>query len=242
MERMREKAKDQHAREVSASNFIRVDNGRMMMGETELPEEFEVIILDFAHTRAYYSESFDPKNLAPPECFSLAMAQTDLVPHETSPNKKAESCLECELSAWVGSTPPDCGKRRSLAIIDNNPENDEIYRFTVSPAGLKAWKKYANPFLSQDISLCAVRTIMSADVDPDRLGLGSGKVAKYEMAGYVEDAGLIEKIERLMGGAEKELLTPPDVSGARKPSASKKVSSKKKASKKVNRPVRRAKV
>jgi len=237
--RMREKVGNQKAREVAASNYIRVDNGRLMHGETELPSEFEAVILDFGHFRGLYEEDFDPKNPSPPSCFALNMDQTQLAPHDTVPDKKADSCAECEYGAWVGSTPPDCSERRILALVDNDPENDEIYKFAVSPAGLKAWKKYVTPFINQDLRTCFLKTIISVDIDPDRLGNASGKVAAFDFGGYIEGA-LAEKVERLYDGAEQVILAPPEVARGERP-GKKKVTTKK-AVKKVRQPVRRAKV
>jgi hypothetical protein len=141
------------------------------IGETQLPDPLEVIVVADAHLNVWYPEAYDPDSPAPPGCFALAPAlelneegkgkegtgESAMHAHPTSPLMQGgihdHDCATCEMnqfgSAEVGRGKA-CGNQRQLAVVmATDPalkgDSKEMPAWAIlglSPTALSPWGKF----------------------------------------------------------------------------------------------------
>lgn len=147
------------AREVAAAERPSVSNisaraGVLSYQGTPIPgNKLPVIVVATAYENQYFPSSFDPNKTEAPTCFALSIDGLDMVPHENSREKQADSCAECPMFKW-GSDPKGgkgkaCKSKRRLVLIPANALEDgvekaEMAQLTLPVTSVKNWGNYVN--------------------------------------------------------------------------------------------------
>lgn len=220
---------------------IRFNKGTLEMGEEDLGDELDVIIVDTVFENAYYETSFDPNNPANPNCFAIAEEEAALSPHPNSLSPQAGSCEDCWASKF-GSADKGrgkaCGNKRRLAILPgdavDNPAAADPAFMKMSSTTIKNYKKYVNMLSGMyKIPLIAVVTRLSVVQEENYF------VLEFDAVQVIDDEetvrALIERRELL----HEQLMAPyedNDVGDnpAPKPRGKKKAAARKKIAAKVS--------
>ncbi len=122
-------------------------------GSTET--EIEGIVLDFVAHNRYYTSSYNPNSIVPPECFALGLEPTGLIASDNSPEKQCASCAACWANQFGSAQGGKgkgkaCSNTRILALVippkdmavDDDLSELPIYTLSVSPTALKAFDGY----------------------------------------------------------------------------------------------------
>ena len=110
-------------------------------------KELNVLIL-FAHPcRTWFRKLGDTM----PTCKSMdAITSTD-----------GKDCLTCEHAIWKEGKSPECKEGRHLLVIDTQAEDKTPFMVSLSPSGIKPFKKYYQMMARQKVALYAVITNLS---------------------------------------------------------------------------------
>ena len=231
--RMAEAAAQQSQLEQAGSgNIISTRGGKFSYQGTTIGRTMDVVILGFSHTRAWYDSDFDPDGLQSPACFAVSLDGNEEEPHETSPNRQADVCSECDFDVWGSSDRGDgkaCRQHRRLVVMSwqEQLEESDIAQVSVPPASLKNWKGYIRKVQKQLHRPCyGVATRLSFDEDAEY------PVMEFELIEQINNPTDMETIFIAAEGEEVAdmLIAPMDVSNYEEPQPKKR--SKKRASKK----------
>ena len=131
-------------------NGLRVQGSNFFLGEDNLGEEINAVILEAVYEHRWFEGEYDPDVIAPPDCFALGLDQEELEPHDKSQNKQAETCGECEFNRFGSGRggAKACQNRVRLSLLPADNANDkdideaEVFTLFVPPTSLKAVKEY----------------------------------------------------------------------------------------------------
>ena len=207
-------------------------NGQFKFQGGDLGDEMDIVIVAHIFTNKYFDTPYDADNPTPPACFAIGTVQENLAPHDSSPDKQAEACADCWANEWATGVGRGkaCGNRYRLAIVhaDVLASTQDIVFMEVPPTSLAEFNKYVNKLnKAAEVPSWAVVTKVYFDEHKDQQAL------KFELVEMVSD-DLLGDCMALNEVGLKELMTPPDVSGYKKPTGRKKAA-KKKAGKKTSR-------
>ncbi len=234
----KETAQKQAQELLGGGDFIRALKGKFLIGEEELGEEITAIILGFAHEKTYYKAPYDPSDFVLPDCYAVSMHEKDLLPHEKVLEPQSDTCGSCDLKNWHDEEKPECSARRRLLLIEHDcdRQNPTIYKMSVSPSGLKAWRQYPN-FVEKEtgLQLRGVITTISWNYE-DKTIHGDPKL-KFDLVSEIDDPALFALSVELYAKHKSELLEPIQAIGSgdlvNKKAEGKKVGGKKVGGKKV---------
>jgi hypothetical protein len=153
-EKLAEEAQQVAKMERPPLSTISLRSGMMAYQDNPIPgNKLRCIIVASAFENAHYSETFDPNNFRPPDCFALSLDGVDMAPHEKSHNPYSDMCVTCPNFKW-GSDPKGgrgkaCKAKRRLALIPENALQEgilkaEIALLTVPVTSVKNWGNYVN--------------------------------------------------------------------------------------------------
>ena len=153
----------------SGVSTIRLKNRHFVFPDEELvPNELEVIVLDWALFNSYYKSEFVQGQTAFPDCFAVGQRAVDMVPSKNSPEiqNDGDPCATCwanQFGSGKGNGKA-CQNRINLAVLlyDEGSEGD-LYKISVSPTGIKGWKEYVGKLASKGRAPADVVTLLSFD-------------------------------------------------------------------------------
>lgn len=126
-----------------SGNAIRVtqDKQFILPDGTKTPGPLELVIVDFTSKNAFYEGSFDPKNIAPPACFSIGSDIRKMVPSKNAPVPQSADCGSCPMnqfgSAGAGKA---CKNSRVLAVLPPDADADTpMWTLATSPTANKGF-------------------------------------------------------------------------------------------------------
>lgn len=113
---------------------------------TKTPGPLELVIVDFTTKNAFYEGAYDPKNIAPPACFSIGNDIKTMVPSKNSPAAQASDCASCPMnqfgSAGDGKA---CKNSRVLAVLPPDADEDTpLWTLATSPTANKGFDGYVS--------------------------------------------------------------------------------------------------
>jgi hypothetical protein len=131
------------------------------VGETDLPDPLQVIVVADALQNIYYDTDYDPSVKHPPACFAVGEAVEGgdalLHAHPTSPNIQGgandHDCATCEMNRYGTAERGKgkaCANTRQLAVVMaddpalEGPGELKWAQLQISPAGLPAWGKFVS--------------------------------------------------------------------------------------------------
>ena len=135
-------------------SFISLQGGIMTYQDQSIPDnQLECVVVAVSFARTCFMRPYDPEDKDPPECFSNALDQADLVPHENVVAPFAAVCNEkaCEWAVFgtaLQGKGPRCKTRRKMVVMPVSALDDaadaELAVMTVPPTSGKNWSAYAN--------------------------------------------------------------------------------------------------
>lgn len=161
-------------------SFISTRGGRFTFQDAELPTPLRVVILGSLRENNYYEGDFDPDNPQSPVCFSVAdpnlpasEQEGAMVPHETAPDKQAETCDSCPMNRF-GSAERGRGKackntvRLAVVSADNLDDvaNNEPALMRLPVTSIKGFKGYVDK-LSKVLNRPPFGVLTDLDTEPD---------------------------------------------------------------------------
>jgi len=212
-EKMRAMAKTQAESIKSDSHFMSVKNKLFSMGGITIGPTINVAIVLGIKENSFYDRQYDPNNTTPPGCFAIEDAEGNMIPHESSPNKQAESCEECYLnefgSAVIGRGKA-CKNTYKLALVaysDNDLiDENEIAVLSLPPTSIKNYTSYVRQITSQmDLPTMAVVTSLSFDMTQQH------PVVQFKFVKTIDDQENLAKLIGIYDKANETLHEPYDV-------------------------------
>jgi hypothetical protein len=173
----------------------------------EVPE-IEAIVVDFVAANYYYPTAYDSNSIVPPDCFSIGLEPSSLIPSDNSPDKQCNACAGCWAnqfkSAGKGKA---CSNTRLLALLTTDADVESpIYTLKVSPTALKSFDGHVGQVMrSFNAPIRAVVTRIGFSPDSEYATL------RFSTVGPVDKDLLILAQSRLAEARER-LQTEPDVS------------------------------
>ena len=156
-----------------SGNSIRVtqDKQFILPDGTKTPGPLELVIVDFTSKNAFYEGAFDPKNIAPPACFSLGTDIKKMVPSKNAPVPQSADCGSCPMnqfgSAGAGKA---CKNSRMLAVLPPDAdENTPMWTLSTSPTANKGFDGFVTSVARVHFARHAEAKEMLA-VEPDVSG------------------------------------------------------------------------
>lgn len=154
LERLAAMAKEASKQEasVASGSFISVKGGKLsFQGNTIKSNELSVVVADSILENCYYPGRYDPENPAPPVCYAFGRDDEDMVPHENSSDKQAESCKDCPQNKFKtadNGKGKACKNIRRLALLPAEPRgaetlsSAEVAYMKVPVTSVKGWASY----------------------------------------------------------------------------------------------------
>lgn len=155
----------------ASGNFVLPDGAN-------LGSEIQIVIVDFASRKAFYSQQFDRNNPTPPDCYAISPpaskggAIATMAPDDPAlPAKQHDDCANCPLNQWGsgnGGTGKACREFRDLAVLVVDPENPDahnapdapIYLLSVPPTSLKAFDGFV-PLVARSLAGPPIKAIVT---------------------------------------------------------------------------------
>jgi hypothetical protein len=181
---------------------------------TETPGPFEAVIVDYNVHRKFYSGTYDPNNIVPPECFAISDKPKGMTPSDNSPVKQdgGKGCDLCPQNQWGSARTGGgkaCKETRKLAILPpaedgENVNETPLWTLETSPTALKPFDAYVNGVAKTfQVPPVGVVTQFSFDANSDYPSV------RFEHP--QPNPALAEHFAR-QGEAQDILKTEPDVS------------------------------
>lgn len=111
------------ANERGLNNSIRFQQAQIYVGEARVGNSMSVYVLDSIHLNTYYSGAYDPKVVAPPDCYAFfrgAEAST-ASPIEGCENPQSDMCTGCPQNEYGtarnGRPGKACSNTRRIAVL-----------------------------------------------------------------------------------------------------------------------------
>jgi len=164
-EELAREAKEVAKLERPSSSHISLKSGLLSYQGQPVPNnKLQVIILDVAYERNYYTGRYDPANVRSPVCFAIHHLDAQRVPHEDSVERQNDDCDTCQWNKW-GTAVRDgmktrgkaCQERRRFILIPahakENLEPDSILSAEVATlktpvTSVKLWGQYVTTLAS----------------------------------------------------------------------------------------------
>lgn len=192
-----------------SGNAIRVtqDKQFQLPDGTKTPGPLELVIIDFVSKNAFYEGSYDPKNIAPPACFSIGSVPIKMVPSANAPEPQSDTCATCPMnqfgSAGAGKA---CKNSRVLAVLPPDADaNTPIWTLTTSPTAIKNFDGYVSG-VARTFQMPPISVITTVSFDENET------YAKLVFSNPVPNPNLEAHFDR-QAEAKDILAAEPDVSG-----------------------------
>lgn len=107
----------------------------------EVASDVSMVVLAAVMTRSYFKDPYKPGVEQSPTCFAVGKAG---IPSKNSLQIMAADCASCPLSAWDGSTPPQCKERRKLVgvRVEKGQMIPKLSSLNVPPTSVNGTKKH----------------------------------------------------------------------------------------------------
>ena len=192
-----------------SGNSIRVtqDKKFILPDGTTTPGPLELVIVDFTSKNALYEVAFDPKNIAPPACFSLGTDIKKMVPSKNAPVPQSADCGSCPMnqfgSAGAGKA---CKNSRMLAVLPPDAdENTPMWTLSTSPTANKGFDGFVTS-VARVFQMPPIGVVATVGFDENET------YAKLVFSNPVPNASVGEHFAR-QAEAKEMLAVEPDVSG-----------------------------
>lgn len=192
-----------------SGNAIRVtqDKQFQLPDGTKTPGPLELVIIDFVSKNAFYEGSYDPKNIAPPACFSIGSVPIKMVPSANAPEPQSDTCATCPMnqfgSAGAGKA---CKNSRVLAVLPPDADaNTPIWTLTTSPTAIKNFDGYVSG-VARTFQMPPISVVTTVSFDENET------YAKLVFSNPVPNPNLEAHFDR-QAEAKDILAAEPDVSG-----------------------------
>lgn len=223
-------AKDDAAKERPQVTKLSLKGGMLAYQGQEMPNnEMEVVILTAAFMNTLYLGAYDPDNIVNPDCFSLALEEEDLKPHEVvtdpygSEDGTCKGCPNLEWGTGLRDGKPTRGKlckeKRRLIVMPASDDADyakaELAILEISVTNVGHYADYVNT-LAATIKrpMWAVRTLVK---------VSRHRVNQYQLdfspVGFIETVAELDAIKgrrdaalrlaMMPMGAKEEVEEPP---------------------------------
>jgi hypothetical protein len=153
LQRLADEARAAAATERPAVGRISINAGVMQYaGNPVAGNKIEAVVLLAGYRNVYYAGKYDRNNIQPPNCFSIAMSDEGMAPHENVAEKPATSCTECPFDAWAsdpnGGRGKACKQSRRLVVLPANAlttaEDVQKAELAVMDLPVTSVKNYSN--------------------------------------------------------------------------------------------------
>ena len=187
---------------------IKIDNKQFKLPNGETSDMVSGVIVDFVYYNAYYSAAYDPNNITPPDCFSLAVEPTGAIPSPNSPDVQATKCADCWANQF-GSAGKGKACRNSVLLAMLPPDATEetpLMLLNVSPTGIKPFSAYVSSVaraLQRPQYAVVTDVVCDPNVKYDTLKFGNPTPV---------DADLLALVRSRREEARQRLMVEPDVS------------------------------
>lgn len=186
---------------------VKIDNKSFTLPSGDTSDLLTGCIVDFVYYNAYYESAYDPNNIIPPNCFSIALDPTSGVPSKNSPDVQCDTCQACPNNQF-GSAGKGKACRNSILIAMLPPdavEDTPLILINVSPTGIKPFSAYLSSLLRLQRPPYSVLTDIQCDPN-----------LKYDSLRFsnpqpIEDEYL-DMVRSRRAEARERLLVEPDVS------------------------------
>lgn len=193
----------------SGSN-ISIKGGQLTVDGVKVPGNAANFIVVASNFNNQFREgAYDPENYEAPACFAFGDTEAELVPHEKSAKAQADSCSVCPQNEWgsanVGKGKA-CRQARDLILVSADAEDIEtakLYRLSVPPTSLKAWKGYVH-----QLNNTLQRPTMSVITEVKAVVIGTYPGIEFKMVDKIDDGEVLEAIEGREAEAVKILTKP----------------------------------
>lgn len=211
----------------ASGNVIRVTQDKQfaLPDGTKTRDPLQLVIVDFCSRNDFYPGAYDKDNVTPPACFAIGESPIKLVPSNNSPERQADSCVECPNnvfgSAGAGKA---CKNSRILAVLPPDADADTpMWVLKVSPTAIKGFDGYVNGLASR-LGMAAIQAVTTVSFD-DTKDYPSLRFSDPEPM----DEGLLPAFAGRVEEAQKLIMQEPDVSQYGAAPAPKKPAAKKPA-------------
>lgn len=196
------------------SSVISLKGGIMTYQDEPIPDnKLECVVIAVSFARTCFMRPYDADDKDPPECFSNAIDQADLIPHPNVPEPFAKICNEkaCEWAVFgtaLQGKGPRCKTRRKMVIIPVSALQDageaEVAMLTIPPTSGKNWSTYANKIATgAGLPPWGVKTMIIVKPHAKKQF-----EVTFETTGPVADEGILAAIHSRIDSAETALLQP----------------------------------
>lgn len=214
-------------------NNVKITNGKFYLGEEDLGDTLEVVILDYTFEKRWFEHTYDPDNPSSPECFAIGYEEGELRPHENSLKPQSEDCHNCEFAQWGSGSGKGkaCQDRIRLALIPDDEAtiqkigDSEVFGMNLPSTSIKNFTKYGSMLGDAETPFPYVVTEMT--LEP----AGTYSIVHFDIKRSLKiTKPLGEALNEKVEGTEQSLMAPyqrAEEVEAPKPKAKRKAPSKK---------------
>lgn len=192
----------------ASGSMIRLSPGKFTLPDgTTTPGPLELVIVDFTSKNTFYEGAYDPKNIAPPNCFSIGNDIASMVPSKASPQPQAASCAVCPMNAFGSSGDGKaCKNSRLMAVLPPDAdENTPLWLLATSPTANKSFDGHVG-VVARLFEMPPIGVVTEVSLDP------STTYAKLVFSNPKPNGNVAAHFAR-QDEARKMLAIEPDVSG-----------------------------
>jgi hypothetical protein len=152
-----------------SGSAIRLSPGKFTLPDgTTTPGPLELVIVDFTSKNLFYAGAYDPKNIVPPNCFSIGNDITTMVPSKNAPEPQAASCAACPNnqfgSAGDGKA---CKNSRLMAVLPPDADADTpMWTLATSPTANKGFDGHVSS-VARLFEMPPVGVVTEVSLDPN---------------------------------------------------------------------------
>ena len=211
--KLAEKAAKAAATEVlGSSNNISIKGGQLTIDGVKVPGNAANFIVVASNFNNQFREgAYDPENYEAPVCFAFGDTEAELAPHEksTKPQDDGKGCAACPQNEWGSASVGKgkaCRQARDLILISADSEEVEtakLYRLSVPPTSLKAWKGYVH-----QLNNTLQRPTMSVITEVKAVVIGTYPGVEFKLVDKIDDGDVLTAIESREDEAVKILTKP----------------------------------
>ena len=187
---------------------IKISNKQFKLPSGDVLDFLDIVVVDFVYFNTYYEGAFDPNNIVPPNCFSLAVEPKGMVPSDNSPDKQCEGCQGCWANEFGSNGKGKaCQNRVLIACLPTDAKEDTPFVvLDISPTAVKGFSSYLTSVARSGKMPHEVVTHVECNPATKH------DVAIFDLSEEIEDTPFLSMVESRLGEARERLMTEPDVS------------------------------
>lgn len=187
---------------------IKISNKQFKLPSGDVLDFLDIVVVDFVYFNTYYEGAFDPNNIVPPNCFSLAVEPKGMVPSDNSPDKQCEGCQGCWANEFGSNGKGKaCQNRVLIACLPTDAKEDTPFVvLDISPTAVKGFSSYLTSVARSGKMPHEVVTHVECNLATNH------DVAIFDLSEEIEDTPFLGMVESRLGEARERLMTEPDVS------------------------------